>query len=78
MEREISVRKSLSCFVHMRGSRKFCQRGSNTNNVSFCFVFLVDGMERRSKLSLNVGHHWPANDTSLKWRFAGVSILAQH
>ena len=31
---------SASMF-HMRGSRKFCQRGSNFDNV-FCFIFLVD------------------------------------
>ena len=32
----------MSIFV--RGSRKFCQRGYNTDNV----FFLVDGMERGS------------------------------
>ena len=26
----------------MRGSRKFCQRGSNFDNVFFCFRFYFD------------------------------------
>ena len=42
---------SMSTLDHtMHGSRKFCQRGSNTvtDNV-FCSCFLVDGMERRTK-----------------------------
>ena len=34
--------------VNMRGSRKFCQSGSMSDNVFFVF-FLVEGMERESK-----------------------------
>ena len=53
-------------------SRKFCQRGSNTD--SFVFVFLVDRMER-IEMPLKVGHHWPASETPLKWQFAGMPIM---
>ena len=27
-------------------------------------------------MPLNVGHHRPASETPLKWRFAGVPIMA--
>ena len=50
-----------------------------TSFVFFCFCFFfVDGMEGGSKLPLKVGHHRPASETPLKWRFAGVPILVPH
>ena len=49
----------------MRGSRKFCQRGSNFD--VFC---LVD--ELREDLSNTI------RGPSFKWRFAGVPMMAQH
>ena len=27
-------------------------------------------------MPLQVGHHWPASETQLKWCFAGVPIMA--
>ena len=53
----------------MRGSRKFCQKGSNTE------VFLADGM-KRIEMPLKTGHHRPASETPL--RFVGVPIMAHH
>ena len=60
----------------MRGSRKFCQRGSNSDK--FFFVVVVFRGERGSK-----NHHEQANmglpakrEMSLKWRFAGKPIMA--
>ena len=54
------VTKSISFLTRtevdlMRGSRKFCQRGSNFDNVffSFSFFFLVDkGREDLNDISL--------------------------
>ena len=39
----------------MRGSRKFCQRGSNLDN------FFI-GDEERDDLHTTAGHHWRADD----------------
>ena len=57
----------------IRGSRKFCQRGSNSD-VGFLSRWSVGG----SKLPLKAGHHWLASETPFKWRFAGVPMMAQH
>ena len=57
--------------LSIRGSRKFCQKGSNFDNV-----FLGGRGEEPKPLS--VGHHWPASETPFKWRFAGVPLMAQH
>ena len=46
----------------MRGSRKFCQRGSN-----FGQVFLVDEGISGAIISRPAKHH------SFKWRFTGVN-----
>ena len=56
----------------MRGSRKFCQRGSNF----FFFFFLIRG--KRIQIALKVGHHWPASETPFKWRFAGELMMVHH
>ena len=42
----------------MCGSRKFCQRWSNSD----IFSFLVD----EGRVSLRAGNHWPASETPLK------------
>ena len=49
----------------MRGSRKFCHTGSNSDNV---FV--------RIQIPLKVGHHRLVGKTSFKWRFAGGPLNA--
>ena len=64
----------------MRGSRKFCQRGSNTDNV----FFLVDeGREDPSTTisGLSSAMRWRADDghgvsLACRWRFAGVPMMA--
>ena len=38
-------------------------------------VFLVD---ERIQIPLKAGHHWPASETQLKWRFAGGPMMPQH
>ena len=50
----------------MRGSRKLCQRGSNSDNgLAFCWVFLV--VEKKIQTPLKVGNHWSAR----------IALLAQ-
>ena len=58
-------------FCFMRGSRKLCQRGSNSDNV-----FFDEGREVPS--STKEDNHRPANDTPFQWRFAGGPMMAQH
>ena len=50
----------------MCGSRKFCQRGSNFDNVFFFFFSLMRG--DRTQIPLYAVHH----------RLAGGPMLAQH
>ena len=57
---------------YMRGSRKFCQRGSNLD-----IVFLVD--EGREDPSTTIsGLSMARQRNAIKWRFAGVLMMAQH
>ena len=56
----------------MRGSRKFCQRGSNSDNI------FSDNEGERIQIPLKVGHHRPASETPFKWRFTGGPMMAQH
>ena len=48
----------------MRGSRKFCQRGSNFDNV---FLSLMRG-----------GTNSGPSETPFKWRYAGLPMMALH
>ena len=60
----------------MRGSRRFCHKGSNLDNVFFVVFFSL--MRRgRIQIPLLVGHQWPASETPFKWRFAGGPMMAQ-
>ena len=52
----------------MRGSRKFCQRGSN----------IVFYKEKRIQIALKAGHHRPVSEMPFKWRFAGGPMGANH
>ena len=55
------------------GSETFVRGGPTL--TTFFLLFLVD--ERRDyKIPLKAGHHWPANETTFKWRFAGVPMMA--
>ena len=60
----------------MRGSKKFCQRGSNSDRFFLC-VFLVDeGREDRS--TTLSGPSSSRQQKAIKWRLAGVPMMAQH
>ena len=60
----------------MRKSRKFCQRGSNFDNV---FFFSVDEGKGGSKYQpFSACHYWPASERPFKWPFAGGPIMAQN
>ena len=58
----------------VRGSRKFCQRGSNFDNFS---LFLVDDGRNDQKITIN-GPSSAASETPIKWRSADVLMIAQH
>ena len=61
----------------MRGSRKFCHRGSNINVFIFFFPFFVDG--GREDPSNTISESSSARQqNAIKWRFAGVPMMAQH
>ena len=67
----------------MRGSRKFCQRGSNFGNVFLlffvCLFFFFSLMKGgRIQIPLLASHQRPANETPFKWRFAGGPMMAQY
>ena len=57
----------------IRGSGKFCQRGSNYDKVFFSFM---RGGEGRIQIPLLAGHQRPACETPFKWRFAGGPMIA--
>ena len=54
----------------MRGSRKFCQTGSNFDNV---FFVVDDDKGREDPKTTKAGHHWPASETPLN----GVSLACR-
>ena len=54
---------------HMPGSRKFCQKGSNSGNV------VVDEGER-IQIPQKAGPYRTASKTPFIWRFAGVQMMA--
>ena len=55
----------------MHASRKFWQRGSNSD------IFFFERGER-IQIALKADHHWPASKMPFKWGFAGRSMMAQH
>ena len=65
----------------MHGSKKFCQRGSNSGVFLFvcCYLIVFSYLMRREKIQipLKAGHHRPASETSLELRVAGGSIIAK-
>ena len=56
----------------MRGSRKFCQR-----NPTLTTFFLVDEGREDPSATLS-GPSSARQRNAIKWRFAGVSMMAQH
>ena len=67
----------------IRGSRKYCQRVSNFDNLFFIFHFQIFMVKRpRGREGPNTiisrGLHRPARETPFQWRFAGVPMMAQH
>ena len=61
----------------MPGSRKFVRVGPTLTFFLLFFFFSLWGGER-IKMQLKAGHHQPASKMPLKWRFAGVPIMANH
>ena len=57
---------------YMRGSRKFCQRGSSSPNVCCCFF-----VGERIQIPLKAGHYWPVSETPFKWLLAGGPMMVQ-
>ena len=57
----------------MRGSRTLCQIESKFEFI--IFFQLMRG--EKIKIPLLAGHHRPASETPFKWRFAGVTMMAQ-
>ena len=57
----------------MRGSRKFCQRRSNFDNV---FFKVDEGREGPSPTLCGPSSARQRN--AIKWRFAGMPLNAQH
>ena len=63
-------RCSHTPYKSMRGSRKFCQRGSNSEKCfCYCFFQLIRRGER-IQITLKAGHHRPNRETPFKWHFA--------
>ena len=54
----------------IRGSRKFCQRVSNSDNV------FIRG--ETIQILLKTGHQRPARETPFKWRFSVGPMMAQY
>ena len=55
----------------MRGSRKFCQRGSNFDVFFFFFFFFFD----KGRIQVS-GPSSACQRNAIKWRFAGVPMMA--
>ena len=65
----------LTTLMRMRGSRKFCQRGSNFDNVLLIFLYFFVLIDQGILIPLQSGHHRSASETPFKWRFAGVPMM---
>ena len=61
-----------------RGSRKFCQRGSNFGNVLFVVVVLVDEGRPEDPNATISGPLSARQPNVIPWRFAGKPMMAQH
>ena len=57
-----------TCNILIRGSTKFCQRGSNSYNV-------LAIMGERVQIPLKADHLGLASKTLFKWRFTGGPIV---
>ena len=70
----MTVEDFISNCINMRGSRKFCQRGSNFDNVFLFFLHVIDeGREdpittisglssARQRNAIKMAFHWRADD----------------
>ena len=65
----------LTTLMRMRGSRNFCQRGSNFDNVLLIFLYVFVLIDQGIQIPLQIGHHRSASKTPFKWRFAGVPMM---
>ena len=57
----------------MCGSRKFCQRGSNFDNVFFLLLLADEGV-----LYTTISRPLSARQRNAKWHNAGVPRMAKH
>ena len=63
----------------MRGSRKFCQKRSNFDNVFFFFLSFFYDDEGNEDLSSTIsGPSSGRQRNAIIWRSTGVPLLAQH
>ena len=76
LKKKIEHPSTCLYFKNMRGSGKFCHRGSNFYNVFFPFFSLMRG--GGIQIPLLAGHQRPAREPPFKWRFAGGPMIAQH
>ena len=42
--------------------------------TAFFFPLVAEGIQIPPK----AGHHWPASETTFKWRFTGEPMMTQH
>ena len=56
----------------MRGSRKFCQRGSDSDNILIALKIVLPNAK---SVALNVGHHQPASETFLWLADDGPTLM---
>ena len=62
----------------MHGSRKFCQRGPNSDNAFYDDDDDEVREEEMIQIAREADHHRPANETESRCRFTGVPIMAQN
>ena len=60
----------------MRGSRKFCQRGSKFDNIPL-FILVDEGIEDPNT-AINLPSSARQRNAIFKWRFADGPMMAQH
>ena len=60
----------------MRGSRKFCQRGSKIDKIFILFYLVDEGIEVPN-ITIN-GPSSTRQRNAIKWRFAGGPMVVRH
>ena len=78
----MSVGVRVVPYVRIQKAKKFCQRGSNSDNFvlffrCFLLVFLVDE-GRKDPNNAKSGPSLARQRNAIKWHFAGGPMMAQH